>query len=60
MMKKSYFKDDILYTKIEKLKENRDCPSWLVHTLSKLGENIDKFPYDEDETRYTVEYIYPH
>ncbi len=60
MNKKSYFKDDILCIKIEKLKENSNCPLWLVDTLSKLGENIDKFPYDEDETHYTAEFIYPH
>jgi|APSaa5957512576_1039674.scaffolds.fasta_scaffold177043_1 hypothetical protein len=59
-MNKSFFDSDNLSTKINKLEKKKDCPSWLIHSLSILNESIDKFPIEEDDTRFITEYIYPH
>ena len=59
-MDKSYFDKDKFQAKINKLREQADCPIWLINALEELGEQANKFPVEEDEHRFTVEYIYPH
>lgn len=59
-MNKSFFDSVNLTAKINKVEKKENCPSWLIQSLGILGKNIDKFPIEEDNTRFITEYIYPH
>lgn len=60
MMKRSYFNNEVMGTKVGCLRKDRTCPEWLIEAIVRLSENVEAIPVEEDEQRYTVEYIYPH
>ncbi len=59
-MKKSYYDAELLKRKIQQLGQDKKCKTWLVDVLNLLSKRIESIPVEEDEDRYTIEFIYPH
>ncbi len=59
-MSRSYFDKQAIEAKTNRLRKTAECPEWLTEALEELAANAELFPAEEDDQRYTVEYIYPH
>jgi len=56
----SYFTADNLTKLVEEIHHNNEASNQLAEALVILEKQIKLFPYEDDPTRYTVEFIYPH